>query len=197
MKGAVRNRTQSMWPGIVLIVIGLILLLNQLDIFTFDWNVFWPSLVILLGIFFFVRVPRDRGAIFPGVLFFLSGLLFLVKNLSWYEPYIEVSIGGMLMIILGLAFVALYIVQPENWGLLIPASLFLFFGFIIWADRVGLIDWYTRRQILRLWPALLILIGTGIVISGLQASKKSEEPPDTPPSGSEDMTEIKKTPSPE
>jgi len=197
MKGIVMNRSQSMWPGIVLIVIGLLLLLNQLDIFSFDWNVLWPSLVILLGVFFFVRVPRDRGAIFPGVLFFLTGLLFLAKNLAWNEPYIDVSIGGMLMIILGLAFVALYIVQPENWGLLIPAGLFLFFGFIVWADRVGIIDWYTRRQILRLWPALLIFIGAGIVISGLQASKRPKENQKIPTSSSEEISDVKKTHPPE
>jgi len=191
------NRSQSMWPGIVLIVIGLLLLLKQLDIFLFDWSVLWPSLVILLGIFFFVRMPRDRGAVFPGVLFFLSGLLFLAKNLGWYEPYIDVSIGGMLIIILGLAFVALYVVQPENWGLLIPAGLFLFFGFIIWADRVGIIDWYTRRQILRLWPILLILIGAGIVVSGFQASGHSRENGKIPPSRSEEISKAEKTNPPE
>ena len=187
------NRSQSMWPGIVLIVIGLLLLLKQLDIFLFDWSVLWPSLVILLGVYFLTRIPRDRGSIFPGVLFLLSGLLFLAKNLGWYEPYIEVSIGGMLMIILGLAFVALYIVQPENWGLLIPAGLFLFFGFIIWADRVGIIDWYTRRQILRLWPVLLILIGVGIVISGFQVSKHPKENPEIPAAGSGKISELEKT----
>lgn len=191
------NRSQSMWPGIILIVIGLLLLLNQLDIISFDWSILWPSLVILLGVFFFVRVPHDRGAVFPGVLFFLSGFLFLAKNLNWYEPYIDVSIGGMLMIILGLAFVALYVVQPENWGLLIPAGLFLFFGFIIWADRVGIIDWYTRRQILRLWPALLILIGAGIIISGLHTSRRSGENQEMPDRSNEEVSEAEKTHPPE
>ena len=189
MKGEAMNRSQSMWPGILLIVIGLLLLLDQLDIVLFDWSVLWPSLVILLGIFFFVRVPRDRGAIFPGVLFFLSGLLFLAKNLAWYEPYIDVSVGGMLMIILGLAFVALYVVQPENWGLLIPAGLFLFFGFIIWADRVGIIDWYTRRQILRLWPVLLILLGVGIIISGLHVSQNKSDNKQPPPKDNNAVSE--------
>lgn len=177
MKGTTMKRSQTIWPGIVLVVIGLLLLVNRLDIFVLDWHVTWPVLVILLGVYFFTRVPRDRGAVFPGVLFFLSGILFLARNMGLYYSYLDVSIGGLLMIILGLAFVALYIVRSDNWGLLIPAGLFLFFGLIIWSDQAGLIDWYTRRQLMRLWPVLLILVGVGIIISSLRSTGQQDGTP--------------------
>ncbi len=175
------KRSPSIWPGVVLIVLGVIFLIDRLDLFYLDWAVVWPSLVILLGIYFFTRVPQESGAMFAGTLFFFSGLAFLARNEGWFYTYVHFGFGGILLAILGLAFVALFVVRPSDWGVLIPGVFFLFLGGIIWADRVGLISWYTRQQLLRLWPILLIVIGAGIIISALASNKNSEPPEDNHP----------------
>ncbi len=171
------KRSSSIWPGVVLIVLGVIFLVDRLNLFYLDWSVIWPSLVILLGIYFFARAAHDSGSVFAGTLFFFSGLAFLARNEGWFYTYVHFGFGGILLAILGLAFLALFVVRPEDWGVLIPGVFFVFLGGLIWADQTGLISWYTRHQILRLWPVLLILIGIGIIISAL-TSNKNEKPPE-------------------
>ncbi len=180
------KRSSSIWPGVVLIVLGVIFLIDRLNLFYLDWSVIWPSLIILLGIYFFARTTRDAGSVFAGTLFFFSGLAFLARNEGWFYTYVNFGFGGILLAILGLAFLALFVVRPEDWGVLIPAVFFIFLGGIIWADQTGLISWYTRHEILRLWPVLLILIGVGIIISALVSNNNEKSPgnnlPDRPES---------------
>ena len=180
------KRSSSIWPGVVLIVLGVIFLVDRLNWFYLDWSILWPSLLILLGIYFYARTARDSGAVFAGTLFFFSGLAFLFKNEGWFYGYVHFGFGGILLAILGLAFIALFVAKPENWGVLIPGVFFVFLGGVIWADQTGLISWYTRRQLLHLWPVLLILIGIGIIVGALISNKKSDPTeknlPETPES---------------
>lgn len=68
--------------GIVIVVIGLLALLASLglDIDFRIWD-FWPVILILLGLSILSR-PHDRGSLYPGWLFLLFGVLFLLDNLD-------------------------------------------------------------------------------------------------------------------
>ncbi len=47
--------------GVVLIVIGAIFLVDQLGIFQFAWRVFWPILLIVIGVVVVVRAAGRKG----------------------------------------------------------------------------------------------------------------------------------------
>jgi hypothetical protein len=49
----------GVWGGAVLIIVGLYFLLNHYGLIpTFDWEVIWPVLLILLGAYFVARRLR-------------------------------------------------------------------------------------------------------------------------------------------
>ncbi|MFI5200365.1 MAG: LiaI-LiaF-like domain-containing protein, partial [Candidatus Limnocylindrales bacterium] len=47
--------------GVVLIVIGAIFLVDQLGIFQFAWRVFWPILLIVIGVIVVVHAAGRSG----------------------------------------------------------------------------------------------------------------------------------------
>src|SRR6266576_3049126 len=55
------NRSPSIFWGIVLVVLGILLLLSNLDI-NFDWNVAWPIVLIALGVWLLIARLGPGGA---------------------------------------------------------------------------------------------------------------------------------------
>ncbi|MDZ7261295.1 MAG: DUF5668 domain-containing protein [candidate division KSB1 bacterium] len=168
---------KSIIPGVLLIVVGLLLLLSRLDLLQFNWGHLYPLLLMALGLLCFLTIRRrkDAGAVFPGTIFFLLGLFFFLRNYDLIYYLYPDEIWPIFLIIFGLAFIALYLFKPQDWGVLIPGSLLLFFGIVFFLRELDLIYWRTQEYIERFWPLILIVIGTGIVLSSLtRKTEKSE-----------------------
>lgn len=166
---------KSFVPGIVLIVIGALILFHKLDIFHFYWSDIYPIVFLLLGIWFFIGVfaKGQKGLAFPGTLFLLLGLFFLLRNNYFhYRLYFD-DFWPIFLIIFGLAFVVQFIFNIKDWGLLIPGGIFLFLGFGFLARTM---DWYIPFEfeyyIGKYWPVALILIGIAIIVSSIKKKEK-------------------------
>lgn len=176
------NHKSSLWPGVILIIIGALLLVNKLTDISFGWYQIYPVIFVALGIMFFVSVinRQNKGAVFPGTILLLMGVFFVLRNWD-LVPYRYVrDVWPAMSAILGLAFLALFLVKPRDWGVLIPASIFLFFGGAIWLDKLDIIYidiWDIWRDY---WPALLILIGIGIIVGSLTKQSNNHQPPAQP-----------------
>jgi ABC-type nickel/cobalt efflux system permease component RcnA len=47
--------------GLMLILLGVVFLLNNLGLITGNvWNIIWPSIIILIGLWFLIRIPFRR-----------------------------------------------------------------------------------------------------------------------------------------
>ena len=55
-----KKETGSLIWGIILIIIGILFLGNNLNWFSFGFNEFWPSLIILGGLFFWFGWLTNR-----------------------------------------------------------------------------------------------------------------------------------------
>ena len=155
----------SIWPGLILIIIGSILLLYKLDIFDFGWYQIYPVVMMGLGILFFTSIAgkNQKGAVFPGTILFLLGLFFFLRN---YEivPYDYVRhVGPVVLIIVGLAFFAVFLTKPSDWGALIPSAVLVVIGSSLLLRKFHVIYWNVWDVITMYWPILLIVIGAGII----------------------------------
>ena len=155
----------SIWPGLILIIIGSILLLYKLDIFDFGWYQIYPVVMMGLGILFFTSIAgkNQKGAVFPGTILFLLGLFFFLRN---YEivPYDYVRhVGPVVLIIVGLAFFAVFLTKPSDWGALIPSAVLVVIGSSLLLRKFHVIYWNVWDVITTYWPILLIVIGAGII----------------------------------
>lgn len=96
---------RRVWLGVILLVIGSLLLLDNLHIvpdYISDYLFNWQTFLIVLGAFMFVT--RDRKA--PGLILMIIGGFFLLRDLDIY-PFYELRhvFWPIILIALGLSFV--------------------------------------------------------------------------------------------
>jgi hypothetical protein len=162
------NNRSNLIFGIILITIGAILLVANLTDYRIGWSYLGPAILIFIGILFFASIKsRQRaGAIFPGIIFFVTGLAFFLTNFSsFYEVLIRIEFHTFVMLVLTVAFLGLYLIRPQEVGLLVPTAVFAMLGALFLLNDFWILDW---DSIGRLWPLIPIGIGVAIVIHGLR-----------------------------
>ena len=98
-----RGSIAGILPALIVIGIGVIFLLNNLNIFhAYDWWHYWPVILIAAGLVKLVDSPHSTGRLTGGIMVGV-GSLFLADtlgflNLSWENFWPLVLIGvGILM----------------------------------------------------------------------------------------------------
>ncbi len=152
--------------GVLLIIVGVALLLDRLAAIHFGWNrIFWATMVFFGGAMV-VRAFMDnvRRGIFFGTVIFLFGLLFLLRSFHLVEGRFHLFFPAT-FIILGFAFLVLFVFDPQDWHLLIPTGIFLSLGIVFMLTELEYFDrweiWYTLKT---WWPLVLILIGLSMIL---------------------------------
>lgn len=165
------EREKSYIPGILLIVVGVLLLLYQLDVLYLRWSKIYPVGLLILGVLFFVSIMtrKDKGAAFPATVLIVLGLFFFLRNYGYFSLHFYFydfeDFWPIFLISIGLGFIVLYIFKPEDWGVLIPGGVLLFLGILFFLKSAGIFYW---RDFVDFWPVILIAIGISIVISNLR-----------------------------
>jgi hypothetical protein len=151
--------------GILLIALGVVLLLDRLDIIYFGWGkIFWT----FLGIWGAVLAVQGfqlkrRGRIFWGSLVFFVSLFFSLDQWGMFWWSDELWVGGM-SLALGMAFLMLFVFEPGNVGVIVPALLFGGFGAAMILVDYNYLDWWeVRHYLMNYWPLLLVLWGIVIL----------------------------------
>ena len=166
------NSKSSLLPGILLIIIGSLLLIHKLEIFSFDWPKTYPVVFLAIGIALFISyyTNRNRNSVFWATIFTLGGLFFFLRNYGYIDYYYFPDIWPVFMIILGIAFIVLFMATPQDWGVLIPGGIFLILGTSFLFRSLHL--WQAQEIVRRYWPLILILVGAGIILSSLNKNKQ-------------------------
>lgn len=152
--------------GWILVIIGGALILNHWLQLEFEWT----TVVMLLGALIFIAgvVGRDHGAVFPGTFLFLFGLFFILKEhhrilMPWWDVWV------LVLLALGIAFVVLYLFEPNKGGRLLPGIILIVIAFFLlyspWciSDIFGAVLWLWH-----LWPLALIVIGISLILRALR-----------------------------
>jgi hypothetical protein len=112
--------------GVLLIAVGAILLLNNLGIIGLPWEVVVGPLFGIGGIIFlmvFILNNKEWWALIPGfVLIAIGTIIFMNQNLGGFAD----QWGGLIFLgFLGLAFLLIYIIHPQNWWGIIPGGVLI------------------------------------------------------------------------
>lgn len=160
----------SIWPGLILIVIGALLLANRLVPYSIGWYEIYPLILMALGALIFISVigKKDKGPVFFGTFLFLLGLFFFLRNFDIIPYYYLREVWPIILIILGLSFVSIFITKPSDWGVLIPGGIFLFPGIAFLLRKLHIIYLDIGDLIADYWPMILIIIGGGIIMGALR-----------------------------
>ncbi|MCK5744001.1 MAG: hypothetical protein KAH30_04630 [Caldisericia bacterium] len=155
--------------GIILIIVGAVLLLMKFTNFNMDWLVMWPLIMVAVGLFLLTQMTRDKGAVFPATIVIGIGALFLIENMNILPRGIGMGeLWPFFPIIVGLAFVALYLFDKKDTGVLIPASILLVVGAVFLSINM-------KGFIVYIAPIVIILVGLLIVVNGIMGKGKNSE----------------------
>jgi len=157
-----REARSFIW-GIILIILGLLFLGRNLEWFDFNWGDYWPTLMIIGGLFFWIGwiVKRHEfGLIMPGTILLVYGIMFQYSALNgWY--YMDDLWPGFLLGP-GLGFLLMYLLGNREKGLLIPAFILIILAFLFWMDH----------NVYRFfWPAILIVLGVYLLLRNRRRSE--------------------------
>lgn len=168
---------RSLFPGIILISLGAIFLLNQLDVFYFRWWHLYPLVLLALAALFFFSVftKNQKRAVFPGTVLLSLGLFFFLRNYGYFDLdqdfwYVD-ELWPVVLIAVGLGFVALYLVKPQDWAVLVPGGVMIFVGAFFVLRNLGIVR---RADFRDFWPIIFIAVGLCIVIKSLRKKKPPE-----------------------
>jgi len=160
-----RIRQNSLILGIILILVGLYMLADRLELHIFRSSQVYPLVFIIIGIAVSTRI-RGRGhrdGVFATFFFLSVGLFFILRN-YYLIPYVF-NPWPIWLVAAGLGCLGVFLFVPTEWGMLIPATLLLFFGAGLLLREFDIFYLYDIR---RYWPIALIAIGVAILLSGMR-----------------------------
>jgi len=123
-----------LWIGGVLVFLGALSLLENLNIISDVSDIFWGVVWGLIGLYFLYRLYRDRTswwAVFPA--FALLGLSISQLLPNSLDAYSGLAFLGAI----GLAFLWVYFSDTSRWWAIIPAGVLLTLGVISVLDNVS------------------------------------------------------------
>jgi len=158
------------WPGIVLIFIGLLLLLDEVEIIPLQRSDIFSYGFILVGLLMFVnglQRPDKKGIL--GGTFFLSFGIILAMMRSRILIRDDEFGAAVFFLSLALANLVYFMVKGYRWSNFTWAIIFTALGGLILISYYGYYpSWYIYELIERYWPVILILVGITIVLRGLK-----------------------------
>ena len=174
--------------GPILILIGVLMLLGQLGLWSIGFS--WPIVIVLVGLGFLLQYLRSRsdgGSLFSGVLLLLMGSFFQAHE--WFGFYMD-EVWPFFPTAVGVAFIVTGIVHPGKRGSIGLGFLLVGVGMLGWAITVGLFEWLIRAVFrgieliftvgiplaLIAWGAWLLLSRRGGMGGGKGAAPEKVEP---------------------
>ena len=167
----------SLIPGILFIVLGSWLFIRRFYFFkSYSYHIY-PILLILFAIFLFIETIRrgHSGALFWGIVILVIGGFYFLRNFEIIPYFYIDEYWPIFLLALGMGFIALFIYHPRDWGVIIPAALFLFFGIGFSLNTFNGYFWRWEHILENYWPVILIIVGLGVLVGGLKRKPKELE----------------------
>lgn len=153
------RRTGGAVGGIILIIAGIFFLLANI----FPRQV-GPSFPLLVGLAFLTAYflgQRNVGFLIPGGIIAGTGLGVLLAQLI---P--DRESGGIIVLCLGLGFIAIWLFERGHQWALIPGGILVVIGAFVASSELA------QLNLGRWWPAVLILVGLGVLVRRAQAARR-------------------------
>lgn len=169
-------RCRTSWFGIALIIIGVAMLLDHLNIVEIAFSSIFFPLMMIVGL---VAVAHGfsqnrRGKIYWGTVLFLYSLFFLLRSIDTIELYAYIFLPASFLIF-GIGFFMMFLNNLKDWPFLIPAILLTGIGSLFIFTEYGCLS---HREVLDIartyWPVVLILFGVAILLR--RYNTKSDTP---------------------
>jgi len=159
-----RRIDASLAIGFLLVAVGTMLLLQNLNLIAGGLDLIWALIFILGGVAFLVGFAGNRsqwGLLIPGfVLLAIGGLI----GLDRVAPGLGEWGGAFFLAVVGLAFWAIYFVRRESWWPVIPGGALLTIALMVAVSE-------TASDLL---PLAVLFLGLGLTFGLLYFLPRAE-----------------------
>ncbi len=126
----------SIVGGILLVLAGVILMLDNFDVIQLNWEMLVGPLfagggVIFLAVFILNR--ENWWALIPGFALIAIGIIIYMGQSS--ETDVDALGGAVFLGLLGAAFLMIYIFHPDNWWAIIPGGVLMTLAGVTFLDQ--------------------------------------------------------------
>jgi hypothetical protein len=152
--------------GLALVLIGALLLVDRLHILSIGPGMIYLPIFMLLGLVLAVRgfSAGRQGKVFWGTVIFLFAIYFLMKRTNFWDFHFYMMPAATFLI-LGIGFVMMFVNNPREWAVLIPAILIGGLGVTLVLIEHGYLYQWDVWDVARLWwPVAIILIGLSLLL---------------------------------
>jgi len=159
-------KSHPVWLGIVLIVVGLAMLFDHLQVIPMSgWLVFWVCITALSATMVVRNSRRKEGGTFWFTILFFFGLYKTLRNLGTLD--IDASLGfPLLLIFAGIGVAVVVLTYPSRWHLVVPAIALIGTGAAMLLSELGVIPtWDVRAAISNYWPVAVVLFGAAMLLN--------------------------------
>lgn len=168
------DKKNGLFIGLLLVLVGVFVLVAQLTGWHISWGNLWPFIIVFVGLMMLTRIDKEKGVIFPSIVLIGTGLIFVVSEFQVFGPAVDMGmLWPFFIIVPGLAFVGLWVTDPKNWGVLVPAAACLITGTIFLSMRFA----ENAHWLGYMMPGIVIIIGIVVLMGGF-TKKKEEIPPE-------------------
>lgn len=159
--------------GILLILIGIIVLIQNLGIDVISWDFLRSFGFLLIGLFLLIKgfESKPRKNLYIGTFLTLLGFYFILSEINLYgiNPGLSLTV---LTFTAGISFYSLFIFTKHDWGYLLYGNLLLMIGFIFLLAYLHILPPYLLSETIdAYWPVLLILVGIIVVLRNFRLNK--------------------------
>jgi hypothetical protein len=151
---AMASSWKSRFPGIGLIILGIVFLLPNITPIRMEH--LWPLFVLTPGIYFVFLYLSDRtnvGLLMPASILIIISLIFFTCAFSGW--HLMVDLWPLFIMAPGIGFLLMYFFGTHERGFLIPGIVLLVVGFSFAASATDFVPF---------WPILMIVFGLFIIL---------------------------------
>lgn len=159
--------------GSILILIGGLFLLDNLDVLEFSW----PMILIGIGAALLLQSVLDKRhqPVQGGVLLLLLGLIFLADQERWL-PWGMNRDWPLILFAIGISMIVAYWVKPRKRGNLTGGIIILTIASIFLATEYHYFEWYVLGDIIDWWPLILLGLGVWLLVKDRRPKKPDPLP---------------------
>ena len=153
--------------GILLIALGILMLLRNLDVWWFNWHELqtwgltaFGALLLVVG-----YIHQSRGKVFAGSLLLLYGSLGILREFYIIHPYLT-EIWPLYLGIFGVSFTALYPIGPRDLASMVVGLFFIATGVLLFMAENRFFPALTPISMRETWPFFIIFLGSILLLVG-------------------------------
>ena len=168
---------KQVWPAIILIVIGVLLILYQTDLLDFSTaDIISYGLVLIGGLLIVKSLNRpDRRGILGGVFFSLFGITMILMREHSLPRNDEFGFAAFFIALALANFAYLPFKKDKStnviWGIIFAVV----GGLLLWAHYGYFPSWYIYEQLTLYWPVILIVLGLVMIVKAYIRSRDTAD----------------------